>query len=425
MRIGLVGKPNVGKSTTFAALTETPVDIANYPFTTIEPNIGVTYISTSLPCACKELRSRREAEGRLDDDDGASADGSICQPRTGACNGHDRLVPVTLVDVAGLVPGAHEGRGRGNQFLSDLASCDALIQVVDGSGSTDIEGNPTGPGGCDPLEEHRFLVDELAAWLDGILEGGWGRAIRQIQTDGDAGFTTYVTDQLTGIGATAAQVSLACDRFRTSDPDLAPAGNWAATERRALSEELRREIFPLFIAANKADLAEPDTYAALAEEVTASGGLLIACSSESELALRRARKAGVVDYEPGATSFSISEGVELNPAQQQGLDELSQRLERLGGTGLTQLIGEVVYGRLDHIVAYPVQDEAKWTDGDGRVLPDALLVPRGTTAKGLAYAVHSDLGDGFIRGSDGRSGRVIGAEHELEDGAVVKIHAKT
>ncbi len=133
----------------------------------------------------------------------------------------------------------------------------------------------------------------------------------------------------------------------------------------------------------------------------------------------------MVDYEPGATSFSISEGVELNPAQQNGLDELSQRLERLGGTGLTSLLAAVVYDRLERIVAYPVQDESKWTDGDGRVLPDALLVRRGTTAKGLAYAVHSDLGDGFIRASDGRTGRVIGAEHELEDGSVVKIHAKT
>jgi ribosome-binding ATPase YchF (GTP1/OBG family) len=425
MRIGLVGKPNVGKSTTFAALTETPVDIANYPFTTIDPNVGVTYISASLPCACQELRARRETEGRLEADEGDDAAGSICQPRTGACNGHDRLVPVTLVDVAGLVPGAHEGRGRGNQFLSDLASCDALIQVVDGSGSTDIEGNPTGPGGCDPLEEHQFLVEELAAWLDGILEGGWIRATRRIQNEGEAGFYGYITDQLTGIGATSAQVTLAFDRFRTSNPDLPTVGEWRATERRALSEELRREIFPLFIAANKADLAEPEIYAALAEEVTSSGGLLVACSAESELALRRARKAGVVDYEPGATSFSIPEGVELNPAQQNGLDELSQRLERLGGTGLTSLLAAVVYDRLERIVAYPVQDESKWTDGDGRVLPDALLVRRGTTAKGLAYAVHSDLGDGFIRASDGRTGRVIGAEHELEDGSVVKIHAKT
>ena len=57
--------------------------------------------------------------------------GSICMPNTGICKNHMRMIPVTLVDVAGLVPGAHEGRGRGNQFLSDLSRCDALIQVID------------------------------------------------------------------------------------------------------------------------------------------------------------------------------------------------------------------------------------------------------------------------------------------------------
>jgi ribosome-binding ATPase YchF (GTP1/OBG family) len=59
------------------------------------------------------------------------------------------------------------------------------------------------------------------------------------------------------------------------------------------------------------------------------------------------------------------------------------------------------------------------------MLPDALLVPEGTTAKGLAYAVHTDLGDGFIRAVDARSSRVIGAEHEIQNGDVISIYAKT
>ena len=147
MRIGLVGKPNVGKSTTFSALTETPVEIANYPFTTIEPNVGVAWLPLTENCACKELRDRKVKQGRLSEITEEDArQGSICQPNSGTCSGHQRLVPITLVDVAGLVPGAHKGRGRGNQFLSDLARCDALIQVIDVSGSTDIEGNPVGEG---------------------------------------------------------------------------------------------------------------------------------------------------------------------------------------------------------------------------------------------------------------------------------------
>ena len=143
MRIGLVGKPNVGKSTFFSAATLAKVDIANYPFCTIEANVGVAFIAAPKPCPCKDLRIRLENDGRLEpvsEDDPRK--GSICQPRTGTCVGHVRLVPTFLVDVAGLVPGAAEGRGRGNAFLADLANCDALIQVVDAAGLTDIEGNP-------------------------------------------------------------------------------------------------------------------------------------------------------------------------------------------------------------------------------------------------------------------------------------------
>jgi len=428
MRIGLVGKPNVGKSTAFAALTESAVEIANYPFTTIDPNVGVTFLPAEANCPCETLRTKRESDGRLspvtDDDPRA---GSLCEPRTGSCIGFRRTVPVTLIDVAGLVPGAHDGKGRGNQFLNDLAQCDALIQVVDASGSTDIEGNPMGPGSCDPIEEHAFLVEELAMWIHGILDTGWGRGVRRVQAEGERGLVDFITAQLTGIGGTEPRIMSAISSFKSEHPDLGVPWEWDTSVLVSMAHHLRRAIFPLCVAANKADIAETGAWNALAVKVEAEGGILVPTSADSELALRRASKAGFIHYPPGADSFTLSEKgeSELNLAQRKGLDAIAERLERLGGTGLVPLVSRIVRERLERIVAYPVQDENHWTDGDGRVLPDALLVQRGTTAKGLAYAVHTDLGDGFIRAVDGRTGRVIGAEHEIDDNDVIKIVAKT
>ena len=428
MRIGLVGKPNVGKSTAFAALTESAVEIANYPFTTIDPNVGVTFLPADANCPCESLRQKRESDGRLSpasDDDPRG--GSLCDPRTGSCIGYRRTVPVTLIDVAGLVPGAHDGKGRGNQFLNDLAQCDALIQVVDASGGTDLEGNPMGPGSCNPVEEHAFLVEELAMWIHGILDTGWSRGVRRVQAEGERGLVDFITGQLTGIGGTNSMISNAISSFKLEHSDLGVPWDWDATIRASLAHHLRRAIFPLCVAANKADIAEPDAWIELAAEVEAAGGILIPTSADSELALRRAAKGGFIDYPPGAEKFILTAKgeSELNPAQRRGLDAIAERLERLGGTGLVSLVSRIVGERLERIVAYPVQDESHWTDGDGRILPDALLVRRGTTAKGLAYAVHTDLGDGFIRAVDGRTGRVIGAEHEIDDNDVIKIVAKT
>jgi hypothetical protein len=333
-----------------------------------------------------------------------------------------------LVDVAGLVPGAHDGKGRGNQFLNDLAQCDALIQVVDASGATDLEGNPIGPGACNPIEEHTFLVEELAMWIHGILDSGWVRGVRRVQAEGERGLVTYIHGQLSGIGSTESKVMNALDSFkRDCSASESNPWDWDTTTRTILSHHLRRSVFPLCVAANKADEAEDGAWDALQVHVESEGGILLPTSADSELALRRAAKVGLIDYPIGSTDFSITDTGELNLSepQKKGLEAIRQRLHRLGGTGLVPLVSKIVRERLDRIVAYPVQDETHWTDGDGRILPDALLVERGTVAKGLAYAVHSDLGDGFIRAVDARTGRVIGADHELADNAVVKIVAKT
>ena len=424
MKIGLVGKPNVGKSTTFAALTETSVEIANYPFTTIEANVGVAWLPLKSDCACKELVDKAEVDGRPFESD-ELREGSVCTPRSGSCVRFRRIVPVTLVDVAGLVPGAHSGRGRGNQFLSDLANCDALIQVIDASGTTDLEGNPSGEGACDPIEEHDFLIGELDAWIANILTGSWSRGARRAQAEGQNALVRYIHDQLSGLGATESVVSQTLNAFTSEHPDLPVPWSWPDDTVRSLAAKFRQKLFPVHIAANKADLTSPETWLSLQKKVEDEGGLIQATSAETELALRRAAKAGAIDYRPGDNRFSICEEAEINDAQRKGLDALQKRVDILGDTGVVSLLSAVVFNRLNRIVAYPVQDESKWIDGEGRILPDALLVKQGATAKDLAYAVHTDLGDGFIRATDARSGRVIGADHELSDNDVVKIHAKT
>ena len=425
VRIGLVGKPNVGKSTFFSAATLAQVDIANYPFCTIDPNVGVAFVDARLPCPCKDLRGKLENEGRLPgagDDD--PAQGSICQPRTGSCVGFRRSVPVALVDVAGLVPGASEGRGRGNAFLADLANCDVLIQVVDAAGSTDVEGQFRGAASTTEAaiqsvtEEIEFLEHELDAWIGGLLKDGWNRGVRRVQAEGEKGLLSFVQERLSGLGATNTRVAMGMQTFNSVHQSDKQPWDWDDASLHLLGQCMRQRLFPIVYAANKMDIAPPGVLEAFPNRT------MVACMADMELALRRAASAGLIDYRPGAAGFHVRSEASLSDAQTKALNHMNERLKTASSTGLSKLLDTVLFDNLDHIVVYPVQDETHWVDGDGRVLPDALVVPSGIQAKPLAGLVHTDLEAGFIRGVDGRSRRVVGAEHELADGDVLKIHAK-
>ena len=425
VRIGLVGKPNVGKSTFFSAATLAQVDIANYPFCTIDPNVGVAFVDARLPCPCKDLRGKLENEGRLPDaGDDDPAQGSICQPRTGSCVGFRRSVPVALVDVAGLVPGASEGRGRGNAFLADLANCDVLIQVVDAAGSTDVEGQFRGAASTTEAaiqsvnEEIEFLEHELDAWIGGLLKDGWNRGVRRVQAEGEKGLMSFVQERLSGLGATNTRVAMGMQTFNSVHQSDKQPWDWDDASLHLLGQCMRQRLFPIVYAANKVDIAPPGVLEAFPNRT------MVACMADMELALRRAASAGLIDYRPGAAGFQVRAEASLTDAQTKALNHMNERLKTASSTGLSKLLDTVLFDNLDHIVVYPVQDETHWVDGDGRVLPDALVVPSGIQAKPLAGLVHTDLEAGFIRGVDGRSRRVVGAEHELADGDVLKIHAK-
>ncbi len=395
MELGVVGKPNVGKSTFFAAATLAPVQIANYPFTTIEANRGVAYVRKRCPHL--EL-------------------GHPCKPKNAPCTGGTRLIPVELLDVAGLVPKAHEGRGLGNKFLDDLRQANAFVHVIDATGGTDFEGNPVAPGTHDPLADVQFLEDELAHWIAGILSRNWEKEARRADLE-EAPSEKIVTARLTGLGFTEMQVHSAV-RDSPLDPKMA---RWTSDDLFRLARTLQRRGKPMILAANKADLASREALQSLSK---AAGYLMVPTSAEYELALRRAASAGLIDYAPGGSSFEIMHPEKLTAAQEKGLEKIRVFLQERGSTGVQACVEEAVFKLLDLIVVYPVEDEHHWTDKSGNILPDAFLVPRGSTALDVAFKVHTDLGNHFIRAINARTKMVVGRDHPVQDGDVIKIVAK-
>ncbi|MCW4055514.1 MAG: 50S ribosome-binding GTPase, partial [Candidatus Bathyarchaeota archaeon] len=229
--IGIVGKPNVGKSTFFSAATLAPAEIANYPFTTIKPNRGVGYIRT--PCVHEEFNVKDN-------------------PANSICLDGARLIPVELIDCAGLVPGAWEGRGLGNQFLDEIRKADALIHIVDSAGATDIEGRQVAPGRHDPLEDTRFLEVETAMWIASILRRDWAKVARTVESGG-AGNTLLneLEERLSGLSIKRTHIFEAVQKAGLNADKPA---QWSEEDFMRFVDTLRRIAKPMLIAANKIDL---------------------------------------------------------------------------------------------------------------------------------------------------------------------------
>jgi len=392
--VGMVGKPNTGKSTFFSAATLVPVEIASYPFTTIKPNRGIGYIRS--PCVCREFNVKDN-------------------PKNSLCLDGIRLIPVELIDCAGLVPGAWQGKGLGNQFLDEIRKADALIHIVDAAGATDSEGKICKPGTHDPTEDVKFLETEITMWLAQILKKDWPKLARTAES-GATDLPTLLEDRLSGLAMKRSQI---IEALKKTALNADKPTEWSDDDLIRFLDVLRKISKPMLIAANKIDLPHAEENLDKLKEL---GYMVVPCCAEAELALRRAAEKELIDYTAGDCNFTVTKPEELTDVQKKALQTVQEKvLQKFESTGVQQAINMAFFQLLNMIVVYPVEDLEHLSDHEGRVLPDAYVVPYGTTARQLAYKVHTELGESFIHAVEAREKKRIGENHVLKDRDVVSI----
>lgn len=389
--IGIVGKPSSGKSTTLNSLTDASAQVGAFPFTTIEPNRATGYLQVN--CACSRFGLER-----------------LCKPNYGWCENGMRHIPIMLLDVAGLVPGAHSGRGLGNKFLDDLRHADALIHVVDVSGTTDAEGKNT--RGYDPLQDIEWLQDEIRLWIEGNLQKRWGSIVRKHTATKSSAVDTLQA-QFGGYGSHAPMIQRALARI----PGLPPLEQWTNEWITEVVKSFMQEKFPTVLALNKIDhpdadknvskimLKYPETKCVLTSAIT-------------EVFLRKLKKQGFIHYEEGTEFVDTFEDDEtLKP-----LDEkLMQRIEtirdlvlyRFGSTGVVQVL-QAAASTLDLVPVYTVRNIQTFTGGNGEnVFRDCFLVKKGTTVGKVATYI---MGDVTIASIEGVKGLRVSEDDKVDEG---------
>ena len=324
-----------------------------------------------------------------------------------------RFIPVKLIDVAGLVPGAHEGKGLGNQFLDDARQAEVLIHIVDISGSTDIQGQPVNIGTHDPREDIKFVEDEFDFWFKQILEREWPKLLKEIEKKSTK-LVSGITDRFSGLGVKEYQVH---EVLQNLDLLTKKPTEWNDSVLTKFAQMLRKKTKPMLIAANKADLCKDlDITNELHKDRD-----IVNCSAETELLLKKAAKANLIDYIPGNEKFVINKNVDISTPQKEALNLVESVLSKLNSTGIQTALNSAIFRVLKLIVVFPVEDETRLSNKDGKVLPDAKLLSENATAKNLAETIHQDIAKGFLYAVDVKTKQRIGADHQLKNGDVIKI----
>lgn len=350
----------------------------------------------------------------------------MCKPKYGWCHNGTRGIPIKLLDVAGLIPGASEGAGLGNKFLDDLRAADVLIHVLDASGCTNEKGEAT--KGYDPSRDVDWLTGEIHAWIFNNLWTKWSSITRR-HTATKATVAVTLQGQLSGYGAGPAVIAELCTKIGVKEPnDLATWDEARLHEVVAAFLEVR---FPTVLLLNKADTgADSDRNIARISRKYDSD-LCIVASALAETYLKAKRNAGVIKYPEGASMFftrddegipGVEDLVVADEKTKRRLDKLNDMVMfRFGGTGVWAAVQKAAELRKP-VVAYPVRSLTNYSaeaDNPDAVFANAVLLKHGSTIHDLCHAVNFEMAKRLLY-AEGARGRLSETD-VVEDGLVCKF----
>jgi len=400
IKIGIIGKTNTGKTTFFNAATLLSAEVSTYPFTTKQPNVGRAYVQTV--CVCREMK--------VEDN-----------PQNSICVDGWRFIPIELIDLPGLIKGAWKGRGLGTQFLSVASQADALLHIVDASGSIDAEGNITRPGMGSPVSDIYDIEEEITLWFSRTIQKSKRKVVKQLrelkQTPDVA-----LAQVLAGLKVKHEHVK---EALSMTDLGGKKFDGWSQEDFHHFARDLRVLSKPTIIIANKMDLAPAgENYERLREEFKKA--IVIPSCSEAELALKRAEQSGFIKYVPGEEAFKIINPGMLTEEQRWALNYVQQRvLSKWISTGVQFALNLCIFKLLGMSAAYPVEDLKNLADKKGNKLPDVYLLPPNSTVKTLATEIHSELARTLIYAVDARTSVRLPSDYVVRDRYIIHIVSAT